>query len=166
MGDMKNLSGDAAVEKLKQIAENATCLFCTHNVEEIVSRPMSTMGIEEDGTLWFFSSRHSAKNIQIGKESKVYLMYADSSKQHYLSLTAHAQVVKDPQKIDELWTPLAKGWFEEGKNDPDLTLLKVRPDEGHYWDTKNGKLVSLLKIAGAALTRINTDAGVEGSMKL
>ena len=92
-------------------------------------------------------------------------MYADTGAQHYLSLTAYAQIVDDRKKIEALWTPLAKAWFEQGKEDPDITLIKVHPDVGHYWDTKNGKLISMIKIAAAALTGNQPDAGVHGSVK-
>ena len=165
MEDIKNLSGDAAIDKLKALAENKICLFCTFEGNEIVSRPMSTQGIDDNGTIWFFSSRNSLKNIQITTENKVYLMYADTGAQHYLSLTAYAQIADDREKIEALWTPLAKAWFEQGKVDPDIKLIKLHPIEGHYWDTKNGKLVSAIKIAAAALTGKQPDAGVHGSVK-
>ena len=165
MEDIKNLSDDAAINKLKALAENKICLFCTFEGNEIVSRPMSTQGIDDNGTIWFFSSRNSLKYIQITADNKVYLMYADTGAQHYLSLTAYAQIVDDRKKIEALWTPLAKAWFEQGKEDPDITLIKVHPDVGHYWDTKNGKLISMIKIAAAALTGNQPDAGVHGSVK-
>ena len=65
MEDIKNLSDAAAIDKLKALAENKICLFCTFEGNEIVSRPMSTQGIDDDGTIWFFSRRNSDKNIQI-----------------------------------------------------------------------------------------------------
>ncbi|MGE3509589.1 MAG: pyridoxamine 5'-phosphate oxidase family protein [Vicinamibacterales bacterium] len=34
------------------------------------------------------------------------------------------------QKIDELWEPLAKTWFTEGKDDPRITVIKVAPRRG------------------------------------
>ncbi len=166
MGDIMNLSGNEAVEKIKEMAEGKICLFCTYEDSEVVSRPMSTQKVEDDGTIWFFSDKNSVKNDQIVTDNKVYLMYADTSKQHYLSLIGYAEIVFDKNKIDELWTPIAKAWFEEGKDDPDITLLKVMPDNGHYWDTKNGKLVSTIKIAIAAMTGKEMDGSIEGDLSV
>ncbi len=45
----------------------------------------------------------------------------------------------DKEKIEELWTPLAKAWFTEGINDPRISVIKVVPDNGFYWDNKHGK---------------------------
>ena len=49
--------------------------------------------------------------------------------------------------------------------DPDISLIRVTPQDGHYWDTKNGKLISTIKIAVAALTGNSMDGGVEGNLK-
>ena len=61
---------------------------------------------------------------------------------------------------------MAKAWFEDGPDDPKLTLIKVTPEDGHYWDTKNGRLISMIKIAAAALTGSEMDIGVESNLKV
>ena len=149
------------------MADEKICLFCTYQNNEIASRPMSTAGIDDDGTMWFFSQKDSEKNEQLRLENKVYLMYIDQDKHHYLSLTGTAEVVEDRQKVDELWNGFLKAWFEEGKDDPQISLIKVTPEEGHYWDTQNGKLVTLIKIAMAAVTgNRDKDGSLEGDIRL
>ena len=74
--------------------------------------------------------------------------------------------VDTAQTLDELWTRLAMAWFTEGKTDPRLTLIRVTPVRGHYWDTKQHKVVALLKIAvGAALGKA-VDVGVQGDLRV
>ncbi len=164
--DTTNLSGTEAVDKLKELAEEKICLFCTYENNKIVSRPMSTQKVDEEGNLWFLSSKDSVKNMQIKEDDRVYLMYADTGKQHYLSLSGSARILQDKNKIHELWNPIAKAWFTEGEDDPEISVIKISPEEGHYWDTKNGKLVSMIKIAVAALTGKGSDGGVEGSIRV
>jgi general stress protein 26 len=166
MGDIKNLESKQAIEKLNELADKMTCFLCTYENDEMISRPMSTQAVDEDGTIWFFSSKESLKNYQIRKDGKVNLLYCDNNKQHYLSLSGIAEVLYDKEKIHALWSPLAKAWFEEGENDPDITLIKIVPNTGHYWDTKNGKLISMIKIATAAITGKPMDGGVEGDLNL
>lgn len=164
MGQNKNLQNQEAIDKVKELAEGQICLFCTYENGQIVSRPMSTQKVDDDGTLWFLSRKNSAKNEQIDEDHAVLLMYMDTGKQHYLSLNGHAYVVTDPEKVEELWNPIAKAWFEKGKDDPDISLLRVTPEDGHYWDTKNGKLISMIKIAVAAVSGKSMDGGVEGDI--
>ena len=68
--------------------------------------------------------------------------------------------------IHELWSPIDKAWFEQGEDDPNISVIKVIPTDGHYWDTKNGKLISMLKIAVAAVTGKETRPGVAGNIKV
>jgi len=167
MGDIKNLSGTAAVEKLKELAESNVCLFSTYEDDKIVSRPMATLKVDEQGYLWFLSDKNSVKNDQILSDNRVYLMYSNTSKAHFLSVYGYAEVVFDRSKVDELWTPIAKAWFEDGKDDPDLSIIKVKTQDAHYWDTKDGKVVSTIKIAVAAITgNHNDDGGVDGDIKV
>jgi general stress protein 26 len=166
MGDFKSLSDKDAIEKIQELANEKMCMLCTYENGHIVSRPMSTQKVEDDGTMWFMSSSESEKNRQIQNNDHVYMMYMETGKSHYLSLSGHAEVVVDKARIHELWNPFVKAWFEEGEDDPRVTLLKVRPNEGHYWDTKNGRLISLIKIAVAAVTgKEHMDGSLEGNLK-
>jgi general stress protein 26 len=166
MGDIQSLANQEAVEKIKELGKDQICLLCTMDGGEIISRPMGTSGIDDDGTIWFFSPKDSDKNRQIKKDHAVYVMYMNAAKNHYLTLNGVANIVLDKSKVDELWSPMMKAWFEEGKDDPNISLLKVTPTDGHYWDTKNGKLVSMLKIAAAAVTGKQMDGGIEGDLQL
>lgn len=166
MDEIQTLTDNNAVDKIKELAGGNTCLFCTIESGKVVSRPMATQAIDDDGTIWFFSVRSSDKNKQLKKDDTVYLMYMDTGKQHYLALTGTADIVIDREKARELWTPIAKAWFEKGVDDPDLTLIKVTPDDGHYWDTKNGKLITLIKIAVSAVTGNHDYNSVQGDLRL
>jgi general stress protein 26 len=166
MGDVKNLKHQQAIAKVKELAEDKICHFCTHENENIVSRPMSTQRVDEDGTMWFLSRKLSASNMQIGANHRVYLMYLDDGRQNYLSISGTAEILHDRAKIDEFWSPIVKAWFKEGKDDPEITLIKVKPEEGHYWDTKHGKLVAMIKIAAAVIAGREMDDGIEGDLNL
>ncbi|MFN8310483.1 MAG: pyridoxamine 5'-phosphate oxidase family protein [Chitinophagales bacterium] len=168
MGDIKNLTGQEAVEKLKELSKSASvCMFCTR-VESLPFevRPMSTLKVDERGHLWFFSADHSHKNNSIQQDTKVQLLYSQPSDSHFLAISGSASITKSRMVIDELWNDMAKAWFPEGKDDPNLTVIEVRPETAHYWDTKHGKLVTLLAIGAAAVTGKPMDGGVEGGLSV
>lgn len=164
MGTLKNLYGKEAIDKMKTLAEDIRiCMFCTETPKlPFGTRPMGTQEVDEHGNFWFFSGRGSHKNEEIKQDDTVQLIYADAGKSEFMSVTGTADVYNDRGKIDELWNGMMKAWFEEGKNDPELTLLRVRPTEAYYWDTKDGKIASMIKIALSAATGIDMDGGVEG----
>lgn len=168
MGDLQHLNGQDTVSKIKTIVDHTnTCMFCT-GLEEIPfsTRPMATQEVDDDGNIWFLSGKDSHKNQDVQQDHQVQLIYANPDKSEYLSVTGMATIYTDREKIEAVWSPMAKAWFTEGKDDPNLTVIRVRPQQGYYWDTKNGKMVSLIKIAAGAITGTTMDDGIEGKLKL
>lgn len=167
MGDVKHLQGSEAIEKMKKIAETVDfCMFCTETDSiPFSARPMSTQEVDGQGNFWFMSRKTSNKNQEIATDSKVQLLYANPSKSEFLSVSGTATAFYDYEKVEELWSPFVKTWFEEGKDDPELTLIKVTPEEGHYWDTKDGKAITMLKIVVGSVIGKDLDAGIEGDVK-
>ncbi len=127
---------------------------------------MSTQKVDDDGCVWFMSDKNSTKNQDIKSDSRVQLFYSHQSSSEYMSIFGTAEIVFDKNKVEEMWTPIAKAWFTEGKDDPAISLIKVTPQEGYYWDTKNNKMISLVKIAAAIVTGKTMDDGIEGTLSV
>ncbi len=168
MGDTMNLIDTEAIKKIKELAKDAnTCHFVTNlSTTPLSSRPMATQKVDDEGNVWFLSDKDSEKNHQIQSDNRVQLFYSAHGSSEYLSVYGTAEIVFDKQKIHEMWTNFAKAWFTEGEDDPSISLIKVIPEDGYYWDTKNNKIVSLFKIAKSVVTGKTDDDGVEGKLSL
>ena len=165
---IQNISRRDANEKIKELAKKAdVCLFTTSLTSlPLTTRPMSTRDVDDDGCIWFFSREGSKKNQEIALDNRVQLFYSNFSSSEYMSLYGKVSVIKDGAKAKELWSAIAKTWFNEGYDDPELTLLKVEPEDGYYWDTKDGKVISLIKMVTGAITGKELDLGIEGKIKV
>ncbi|MBL7698674.1 MAG: pyridoxamine 5'-phosphate oxidase family protein [Chitinophagaceae bacterium] len=168
MGKIKDVHREEAMKKIQELANAADiCLFATNLTElPISARPMSRQGIADDGTIWFFSEKDSHKNQHIELDNRVQLFFSNTNNQEYLSIYGTAEIIKDDEKARELWSPMAKTWFHEGPEDPSLTIIKVTPEHGYYWDTKNGKLITLLKMVSGAIAGKEIDGSVEGRIEI
>lgn len=169
MGNHKDLYSTEAVAKISELAKDIKiCMFCTElSVRPIPTRPMSVKDVDDQGNLWFISSAASNKNFEIAEDDDVQLIFAKNSDSHFLSIFGTAVIYRDRAHIEDVWSPVARAWFDEGKNDPDVTVIKVTPAEAYYWDTKNSKMISLVKIAANAITgKPGDDDGIEGSIIL
>ena len=167
MSKIQNLFEGKAVEKLKTlISDTKTCLFCTDLTSlPITTRPMASTLVDDNGNLWFISSTQSNKNFEIKLDNRVQLFYTNNSDSEFLTVYGTATIFKDKVIIEKLWTPIAKAWFDEGKKDPDVSVICVQPSDVHYWDNKNGKIISLLKLVTQAATGIKMEIGREGNLK-
>ena len=166
--EYKNLSQQEAISKFKELVKHqSTCLFTTQLTNlPLRTRPMSVQKVCDQGNFWFLSASESNKNNDIEADDRVQLFFSNTSNYEFLSVYGKASISRDRQKIEELWNDIAKAWFAGGKDDPRVTVIKFTPDEGFYWDTKDGKLVSLVKILASAVSGKTFQEGVEGSISV
>ena len=165
---IKNLTQQEAIDKFKELVKHeSTCLFTTRLTEvPLTTRPMSVKEVCDQGNFWFLSPRDSEKNQEIENDPRVQLFISNTSNYEFLSVYGTASISRDREKIDKYWNELTKAWFTEGKDDPRITVIKVTPEEGFYWDTKDGKLVSMIKILASAVTGKTLQEGVEGKISV
>ena len=163
----RDLRGAEAVAKLKELVEKAeTCFFWTAVTTSGSSgaRPMSVQQVDDEGNMWFLSADDSHKNAEIERDPTVQLFFQGSKHSDFLTVSGTASISRDKAKIEELWEPIVKTWFTEGKDDPRITVIKVAPTGGYYWDTKHGMAVAGVKmLVGAAIGK-TLDDSIEGEL--
>ena len=142
------------VKKLGKLIKGINVAMMTTRDDDgtLRSRPMQTQNQEFDGTLWFFTQASSHKVDEINHEHQVNLSYAEPSDNRYVSVSGTATLVRDRAKIDELWTPALKAWFPDGKDDPEVALLRVDVAKAEYWDQPSSTIVKLVGFTKAVLT--------------
>lgn len=151
-----------SLEKLVELIKDVDIAMMTTVDDDgsLRSRPMQTQQTNANGELWFFTGYSSGKSHEIkDNDTHVNLSYSKPSDQLYVSVSGRASLSRDKQKIDELWTPAMKAWFPEGKDDPNIGLIKVTIEKAEYWDAPNSVLVHLYGMAKAAITGERPDAG-------
>lgn len=161
----QDVSGKEAIRRIRDtVKKSDTCFFCTAagTGGSGGTRPMSVQDVDEEGNLWFLSANDSRKNREIGERPDVRLFFQGSEHAGFLVLTGQATISSDRQKIHELWEPIVKTWFTEGEDDPRITVIRVQPTGGYYWDNKHGSLVAGAKmLVGAAIGK-TLDDSIEG----
>jgi general stress protein 26 len=143
------------LEKLRDMVKDIDfCMLTTIDEDgDPHSRPMSSNGdIDPDGDLWFFTSASSQKVSEVESSPKVNVSFADPENQRYVSVTGVAHLVRDREKIDELWRPEFKMWFPKGKDDPEVALLRVSLEKGEYWDSPSSTIGYALKFVSSLVT--------------
>jgi general stress protein 26 len=117
------------------------------------ARPMAIAKTESDGGIWFISGTDSSKVHEIEHDSSMLAVMQQSGK--FMSVAGRAQLVRDRAKIHELWKEAFRAWFD-GKDDPNIVLIRLNPTEAEYWDMSGLKgLKFALQFAAAVVSGKN-----------
>lgn len=137
------------LHKLRELIKNINFGMLTTVGEDgtLHSRPMSRSGdIESNGTLWFFTYASSHKVFEIEHRQQVNVSFSSPDQQRYVSISGIAELVKDHNKMQELWEPKLQTWIPQGLEEPDLILLKVTIKQVDYWDSESSFLSQTIKV--------------------
>jgi len=148
---MKEVKNQHRVKLVEMVKDVRICMLITQEKNDVnlSGRPMAINKIDEDGTMWFFTRASSYKVEEIEESKKVAIAIANENSQIYLMIHGTATIVSDKNKMLDLWSSILKTWFPLGLDDPDMTLLKVVPNEVEYWESSSSKMVVLFNMLKA-----------------
>lgn len=165
----ENLNNRQAIDKLKLMVDKIDIgMMCTNTTEisNLHAVPMSRQEVDDEGNLWFLFSSESETYKNLQKNQHISMLYSDISSYNFLSINGTAEISKDKFRIDKYWNKMIEGWFEKGKEDPTIRILKIVPAEAHYWDNKSNKLITFLKVAASAISGQKMDIGRQGELNV
>lgn len=133
------MNTDAEIEAKfwKALKSDRVGMLGLTGVEEGHSQPMSAQLLEEHeergGPIWFFTSKDTDLARAVGPTHHALLHF--SSKGHDLFAAVHGVLtpVDDRAIIDRLWNRFVAAWFEGGKDDPKLHLLRFDAQSAQIW---------------------------------
>ncbi|MGN0002112.1 MAG: pyridoxamine 5'-phosphate oxidase family protein [Sphingobacterium composti] len=165
----ENLNNQEAIEKLKELVNRidvALMVSYPKDTQYPYMTPMSRQEIDDEGNIWYLISSESEtyKNLEVNP--KISLAFCDPGSYTFLSIDGIAESSRDQDRIDKYWNKFVEVYFEKGKEDSSIRVLKVTPLDSHYWDTKTNKLMTLVKVASAAVTGQKIDIGRQGDINI
>jgi general stress protein 26 len=117
----------------KALQSDMTMMLGLDGVEDGHARPMTAQVEGEHGPIWFFTSKENAIVEGLPKGDRAIATFV--SKGHDLYATVHGSIRLDTDgsTIDRLWNPYVAAWFEGGRDDPKLALLRLDPERAEIW---------------------------------
>lgn len=162
----KESQGNYDLAKLGDLIDGIkVATLTTHAVDgSLVSRPLPTLEYSDGGELVFFTGADSQKIDDLRKKADVNVSYANPSKQSYVSVRGEASLDRDQATIDELWSPAFNVYFREGKDDPNIAVLRIRVRDAMYWDSSDNFIGQAIDFAKAAMTHDPSKMGEHGKL--
>ncbi len=99
------------------------------------SRPMTVLldPETEESPFWFFTSNETDLVRDLSSAKKASLAFSSKGHDLFGSVDGEISISNDRSVIDKLWNPFVAAWFEGGKGDPKLTLLRFDGTDAKVW---------------------------------
>src|SRR5699024_5018876 len=110
---------------------------------KILAHPMTAQEVTEDADVWFFLALDGDQAKALRTNPQVNISVAEAG--NWLSVAGRVEFVDDPATIDELWSESTNAWFD-GREDPNLGLIKVVTDSAQHWGLPGGKVSGLFRM--------------------
>lgn len=134
----------------KSVKSDRTVMLGLAGVENGLSQPM-TVQLDDDapqGPMWIFTAVDTDLVEAMGQRHPALIHFA--SKGHDLFAAVEGDLVadNDPAMIERLWNPFVAAWFEGGKTDPKLQLLRFEPEHAQIWLNENSLFAGVKILLG------------------
>ena len=87
----------------------------------------------EQSPLWIFTSNETDLVRSLPGSKKAALAFSSKGHDLFGSVDGEISISYDRATIDKLWNPFVAAWFEGGKDDPKLTLLRFDGTAAKVW---------------------------------
>jgi general stress protein 26 len=133
----------------RALKADMTMMLGLVGVAEGHTRPMTALLDGDRGPIWFFTSSENDIAEKAGKRARAIATFTSKGHDLFAALHGRVSVDNDRAVIDRLWNRFIAAWFEGGKDDPKLRLLRFDPDDAEIWLDASSAFAGLRLLLGA-----------------
>lgn len=101
---------------------------------KVIPRPMTAQTqTEGSGPIWFFTANDTELVQGLTGGGKATATFTSKGHDLFATVQGTLRLDNDRATIDRLWNRFVAAWFEGGKEDPRLALLRFDPHEAEIW---------------------------------
>ncbi|MDV6330858.1 pyridoxamine 5'-phosphate oxidase family protein [Asticcacaulis sp. 201] len=115
------------------------------------SKPMTVLidGDSDEGPFWLFTSKQTLAVSTLQPGDKASLAFSAKGHDLFASIDGTVSIDNDRGVIDRLWNPFIAAWYEGGKDDPNLVLLRFDATEAKVWVDASSLLAGVKLLFGS-----------------
>ncbi len=136
-------------EEFWEAAAASPNVMISLNAEHGHAVPMR-MQLDEDanGAVWFYTSRDN----RLAPGGAAMMQFASKGHDLFACVSGTLHEETNPAVIDKHWSNAAATWYEHGRQDPSLLMLRMDLDSAEVWEAKLGIKGMFKMITGITMT--------------
>ena len=123
----------------KALRNDMTVMLGLAGVEEGHSQPMTAQfdNASPEGPIWFFTTKDTHLVRALGGSHRAVAHFVSKGHDIFASIHGELSLENDRERLDRLWNRFAAAWYEGGKDDPKLQLIRLDPEHAQIWLNEN-----------------------------
>ncbi|WP_166434028.1 pyridoxamine 5'-phosphate oxidase family protein [Roseovarius spongiae] len=127
-------------------------------------RPMAHQTRDGDQALWFITANGTDIADAAAEGARAQHIIACGHGHLYAAIDGTLSVEHSKPVLDDIWSPLAAAWFDEGREDRDVCLVRFTPSQAEVWTT-DGAAKTLFEMTRASVANERPDVGAHGHLR-
>ena len=146
----------------KELHDDRTVMLGLHGVDDDRTRPMTAQvdlrggaKAEDGGPIYFFASKNEGIGQDLSDGARAIATFVSKNHGLYAHIHGTLHAANDRAIIDRLWNPFAAVWYKDGKDDPNLLLIRFDATRADIWESTPGQTLK----AAALKSLFDVDPG-------
>lgn len=132
------------------LRSDMTVMLGLANRRDHLLRPMTVQidGETNRGPLWIFTAKGTALVEALSGSDDAFISFASKGHELFATIGGTLTLDNDREAIDRLWNQYVAAWYEQGKQDPELALLRFDPHAAEIWEDEWSLLTGIKLLLG------------------
>ena len=128
------MSKDIKQQFWKELADNPFLMVAREGAHEHAIPMTAQLDKDNDGYFYFFH----AKSGRLAAGGRAMAQYVAKGHDLFACLSGVLTPVNDQSLIDKYWSKPVEAWYQGGKDDPEVLLLRFDLDDAEIWTADVG----------------------------
>ena len=142
------MADDAEIEARfwKELKASPFVMLGLNGARDGHTQPMTVQSDGDSGPFYIFATKDNSLVDALSESDRAVATFTGKGHDLYASIHGSLSVETDRSKVDQFWNNHVAAWYEQGKDDPRLCLLRFDTEQAQIW-----KSASLLGAAAVKL---------------
>ena len=111
--------------------------------------PMACYPDADTGDIWFFTKKGTDLVRDAGLGQSAMFIVTSKDQDFQACIGGDLREEFDRSRLEKFWNAHVAAWYPDGKDDPQLTLLRFQPSDADVWISKAGPVKYAFEVAKA-----------------
>lgn len=128
--------------------------------------PMACYPDKDMGDIWFFTKKGTDLVRDAGLGQSAMFIVASKDQDFQACIGGDLREEFDRDRLEKFWNAHVAAWYPDGKDDPQLTMLRFQPSDADVWISKAGPVKYAFEVAKANASHSIPDVGGKANVQL